>query len=285
MGTIRASYQYLINNIQSEQGRTDQLAKYLINDLFGIFDMSSEKILNEQEWEILEKAVADLKANMPLQYITGIAHFYGYKFKVNQSVLIPRPETEELVFEISQVIKDDDQRQKRKLLDIGTGSGCIAITLKKNFPDLNITAMDKSESALKVALENMQELGVKLNLIKDDILHLTSKTLLTHQWDYIISNPPYIDQEESRYMDEHVLKYEPQDALFPSGVTPLEMYSSIISYANTHLATGGWLFLELSEFLSGPVFLQMESSGFCDMQIVKDMQGKPRILSGKYLPD
>lgn len=280
MKTIRQAFEFCKSKITSGQGQPEMLARHLLEDLFFISDLSISKTLNREEWDRVIETIDRLNRGEPLQYVTGVAHFYGYRLMVNSSVLIPRPETEELVFEISKDLKRNVDGQVR-LLDIGTGSGCIALTLNKLFPHLEVVAMDISADALMVASENMKNLGLNISLIRDDIVYPEAEEILNAKWHYIASNPPYIQPEEKDLLEKHVLEYEPTSALIPDGLSPLEMYHSILQFADLHLYPGGKIYLELNEFLADEIRAIAIQKGFDQVKLVRDMQGKYRILVGQ----
>ncbi|MBK8504457.1 MAG: peptide chain release factor N(5)-glutamine methyltransferase [Saprospiraceae bacterium] len=277
VSTVKEALDYLAVHLDKDHGAGERLALMVMEDLFNVADQTSQKELSREDCLVLMETTQLINEGMPLQYATGIAHFYGLRFKVDGHVLIPRPETEELVFEVISSLKKEE-RQHLKVLDIGTGSGCIALTLKKNFPTLNVYAMDKSVDALRVAEKNSRNLEASVHLIQDDITNVKDQTIKNCVFHYIISNPPYIQETERHLMDEHVLRYEPEQALFPKNQDPLQMYGSIIKYSVEHLLDGGYLFLELNEFLAREVAKLVHDAGFADVSVIKDVRGKQRIL-------
>lgn len=216
----------------------------------------------------------DLKSGKPIQYILQEAWFYRLKFRVNPAVLIPRDETEELVDLIIRQEKST-ANSSRELLDIGTGSGCIAITLKKNLPWIEVSALDVSEAALEVAKQNAQDHDVSIQFIHADALSYTSTVL----YDVIVSNPPYVKEDERADMHGHVLNHEPHQALFVSNDDPFIFYRSIATLALKNLKQGGRLYFEINEFLGAEMLELMERLGFKEIQLHKDLQAKDRMLS------
>ena len=245
----------------------------------GLHTNKKEKLTDRQVQDALV-VLKRLKAYEPFQYITGETDFMGYTFKVNKNVLIPRPETEELVEWITGEMKSLKFNLKNncKILDIGTGSGCIAISLKKNVPGSEVTALDISEEALKVASQNAELNNVKIDFIKSDILkagpELSKKT-----FDVVVSNPPYISSHEKMHLHRNVTDHEPHIALFVEGKDPLLFYEHISYLASEFfLKPGGFLYFEMNE-LYGPDILEiMQSNGFSDIVIKKDMSGKNRMI-------
>lgn len=237
--------------------------------------------LSESELLKIHFAVKDLLRNKPLQYIVGNAWFYGEKFIVNESVLIPRRETEELC---NWIIDENKyfvgQDNKLKILDIGTGSGCIAITLKKQLRDAMLYALDISENALKIAEENAINIGAEVSFICTNILDtFVTKALST--FDIIVSNPPYVRNSEKKQMNANVIDFEPHLALFVTDENPLIYYEMISDFALSHLNKGGVLYFEINEYLSLNLKNILSDKGFILIEIRTDMQNKPRMLKCK----
>jgi release factor glutamine methyltransferase len=228
---------------------------------------------------MLQGYVDRLKAGEPVQYITGLAHFYGDRYVVNKAVLIPRPETEELVFELTQRLHNSFSSHSLKILDVGTGSGCIAITLKKNFRKAEVTGLDISQAAIQVARKNALQLHQEVSFRVDDILN-PSQWLRACQWDVLVSNPPYIIHSELDEMPDQVAKHEPSIALFAPEDDPFKIYEAIFHYAEIHLTKGGWIALELNEFHAQGIY-SIAKELLRDVEICKDMQGKERMLFGR----
>ena len=221
----------------------------------------------------LENALRRLSNSEPWQYIIGKEWFYDIEFKVTADTLIPRPETEELVHLILKSHKD----KNLKVLDIGTGSGCIPIALKLNRPTWNVAACDISEKALEVAKENATNYQLEIRFYQDDILQ--SVKTVDEKLDIIVSNPPYIPIEEKDLMRNNVLMYEPHTALFVENKQPLIFYEKIAQFAKSHLKDGGHLYFELNEYNAPRVQDLLETLGFKDIQIHIDLMGKQRMLS------
>lgn len=240
----------------------------------------NKDLLLAQETSLI-RILDELRFGKPIQHVLGTADFYGLLFKVNSAVLIPRPETEELVDWILTSIKMENI-SSNKILDIGTGSGCIPITLKKNMPSSEIFAMDISKNALKIAQENCILNQVQINLLEGDILDVDFQ-IPDHEFNVIVSNPPYIKQSESEQMHPNVLEYDPHEALFVPDNNPLVFYDSIASFSMNHLTPGGYLFLEINESLGKETAALLETKGF-KTEIKKDLQGKERMIRAlKYV--
>jgi release factor glutamine methyltransferase len=212
-----------------------------------------------------------LKNHEPIQYILGQCAFYGLNFRVNRHVLIPRQETELLV---DQIIKNRN-REKFSVLDIGTGSGCIIISLKKNIPDILAEAIDISREALEVAMNNAFENRVSVTFHHADIL---DSSLTLNSYDVIVSNPPYVRELEKIQMHSNVVDYEPQLALFVPDNEALKYYISIARFAKSHLNDEGTIWLEINEALADETSSVFQKHGFSKTDVIQDLNGKDRIL-------
>jgi len=227
----------------------------------------------------LFKIYEKLIQGIPLQYILGETEFYDLIVKVNPSVLIPRPETEELVdwaLITSRII--NGETEILKLLDIGTGSGCIAISIKKYIPLADITAIDISEAALNIARQNADLNQVEINFIQDDIFKPTNLELINSKYDLILSNPPYVTEAEKDQMLDNVLNHEPDIALFVPDNDPLVFYRAITDFALVHLKINGFLFLEINEKFGQETLNLLKKKGFKEIELRQDMGGKDRMI-------
>tara|TARA_R110000850_G_scaffold150497_1_gene273150 strand:- start:44195 stop:45055 length:861 start_codon:yes stop_codon:yes gene_type:complete len=234
-----------------------------------------ERKITSEEVSIFENALQQLEKEVPIQYIIGETEFFGLTIKVNPSVLIPRPETEELV---DWIIKDYAEiKQPFTILDIGTGSGCIAISLAKNLPEAKVIAIDISLAALETAKANANQNKVDVSFLEQDIL--TLKNLET-SFDVIVSNPPYIRVSEKEKMQSNVLLHEPKNALFVSDETPLLFYSKIADLARTSLNTSGSLYFEINEAYGNEVVNMLLDKRFEGVVLKKDFYGKERMVKG-----
>ena len=234
--------------------------------------------LSESEMLTFHFAVKDLLKNKPLQYIIGETEFCDLKFKVNESTLIPRPETSELVTKIVNGQQTTDNRQI-SILDIGTGSGCIAISLAKHIAGSKVYALDISEKALEVAKGNAISNNVDITFIHDDILSLRNN--IDTKFDIIVSNPPYVRELEKAEMRDNVLNWEPHTALFVSDNDPLIFYRTILEFAKTHLNENGEVWFEINEYLGKEMTELCKAMGFSDVEIHKDFKGKERVISAR----
>ncbi|MBV8389956.1 MAG: peptide chain release factor N(5)-glutamine methyltransferase [Mucilaginibacter sp.] len=255
--------------------------------LENIVNISSAKIkafpeteISTSESEAITNILTRLTTGEPIQYILGYAEFYGLTFKVNPSVLIPRPETEELVdWIISSVGRSE--LAVGKFLDIGTGSGCIPISLKKNLPGAQVSAIDISPEALQTAKENAELNEVNVNFILDNILNPVNNSLLTTHYSLIISNPPYVTLEDKKLMHTNVTDFEPHAALFVPKDDPLIFYKAIAEFASTHLEKGGLLFFEINENYGKQIVEILFSKVFTNIELRKDMSGKDRMVKAQ----
>ena len=237
--------------------------------------ISHEKSLNESVMLKIKFAINDLKVFKPLQYILGKTWFYGLEFKVTPDVLIPRPETEELV----KWVIDDYQNHtlSLQLMDIGTGSGCIPISLKKHLQQTEIYALDISQNALDVAIENSKTNKAAVHFMLIDILH-REKWQEIPEMDIIISNPPYVCNAEKKAIQANVMDYEPHLALFVSDEDPLVFYNAIADLALLKLKDKGCLYFEVNENYAMQTKNLLQSKGFTHCEIRKDMQDKDRMI-------
>ena len=230
-----------------------------------------------------ESALSELLNQKPIQYIIGATEFYGLPFMVNENTLIPRPETEELVDWIVAESRNS-ATGSLKILDIGTGSGCIAISLAKNLPNAEVFALDVSEKALAVAKKNADTNKVKVNFIQADILKIndlveipTSNFQLSTNFDIIVSNPPYVRHLEKAEIKPNVLEYEPHLALFVEDSDALIFYRKIAKLAKENLAEKGKLFFEINQYLGKETLELLEKFGFNSTELKKDIYGNDRM--------
>ena len=242
------------------------------------FLFCKDKILPEAEKNRIHEIVERLKEMEPIQYILGTADFYSLQFEVNPSVLIPRPETEELV---EQVIIDNEGK-KIKILDIGTGSGCIAVTLRKHLKQASIIATDISTEALDTARRNAKRNNATITFIQTDILNPEKAEMdIPFILDVIVSNPPYIKEEEHIDMERNVLDYEPHIALFVPDNDPLLYYWHIAHFGKKKLRRNGRLYFEINAAYGSMVVEMLEEEGYKDIELIQDLSGKDRIVKAR----
>lgn len=248
---------------------------FMVLEKFGIqrVDILSEKEIVFNEIEKLEGIAARLNKHEPIQYILESAHFYGRDFFVKEGVLIPRPETEELV----HLIIKENRLNKPAILDIGTGSGCIPITLALEIPEAKVMSSDVSKKALEIAARNASELKANVQLIHADLFQWNTSL---PDLDIVVSNPPYIPSKEKELMRKNVLDFEPDLALFVPDNDPLKFYKKIVESFLPKLKRGGKFYFEIHEIFGFEVKELMLSNNLQDIRIIKDLSGKDRIATG-----
>jgi release factor glutamine methyltransferase len=286
--TIRNAFEQYVKSLSAvyDHEEAARIAQWLFEERAGLTGVDiitrgdetlSEVKANDLTWKLLR-----LMKGEPVQYVLGICDWFGMRLKVNNHVLIPRPETEELV----EWILDEErkfpaykQRESRaiRVLDIGTGSGCIALALKMNLADAEVTALDISEAALEVARDNASEHSLSIHFVKGNILGLQSE-LAGSVFDLIVSNPPYVTASEKESVQRNVNGYEPHVALFVPDENPLLFYDAIISYASLHLSKEGKLYFEINPVYAEQLILHLTGSGFSQTELRTDLSGKPRML-------
>ncbi len=239
--------------------------------------MNPDTVLSTEEIGRWNDVLQQLEKYKPIQYIFGKAHFYGLEFEVDENTLIPRPETEELV---EWIVKENASKGRIKILDIGTGSGCIAISLAKNLPDAEVSAIDISEKALTVAKTNARNNGLVVNFIERDILAIDT---LPDIYDIIVSNPPYVRELEKAEINPNVLEYEPHLALFVKDTDPLLFYRKIALLAKSGLAGNGKLYFEINQYLGNETVEMLENYEFNAVTLKQDIYGNDRMVGASDL--
>jgi release factor glutamine methyltransferase len=264
-----------IAHIYDEPNERRNIAQYTVAAAEGV-DLAKVLIWYDEEVDIpnIEDITEELSEGRPLQYIIGKTEFCGLDFAVREGVLIPRPETEQLV---EWAIKRAKRYAHARILDLCTGSGCIAISLAHAFPQATVTAIDLSSDALAVARENCTSLNVNVELLKDDALG-DLPTLGEREFDVIVSNPPYIPRSEQSRMRVNVTQYEPEMALFVDDKNPLLFYEAIACYAKKHLRKGGSLLFEVHESYATATVEMLQAKGFDHISLRKDFLDKPRMI-------
>jgi len=255
------------------------LSHLLLTELLGIAPaalyISAEKKVDDSAARQVKNVVEQLQQMRPIQQILGKAAFYGMTFAVNEHTLIPRPETEELVDWIACDLRP--AACGLRLLDMGTGSGCIAVSLAKNIPHSSVTAWDISEKALEVARKNAAENSANITFEQVDILS-AQLPAPSPQLNLIVSNPPYVCESEKAQMSDNVLRYEPHAALFVADSNPLLFYTAIADFAKRALAPNGFLYVEINATLGSRVVKMLQEKGFFDVTLRKDINGKDRMV-------
>ena len=258
-------------------GEARAITDYVLDVCFGLSKAdilcgAVEEMTAEKTAE-LNKIFGRLTEGEPVQYVLGRAEFCGRWFSVRPGVLIPRPETEELC---AWITADSKASASPKVLDIGTGSGCIAITLQLDMPESTVTGWDISADALDVARENAQQLGANVNFVKLDALNAKPEG----EWDVIVSNPPYICEKEKKDMAVNVLEHEPHTALFVPDADPLLFYRAITRLAVQTLSKGGRLYFEINPIYADDTCRMMRAEGMTAVELRSDMYGKQRMAKG-----
>ncbi len=275
--SIQQAYQHLVDQLTTRYDvrEANNISAILFEDAFGIRNFRRQDELAETQQKELMEMTQRLLQYEPVQYVLGLADFYGLKLRVDQRVLIPRPETEELVALVMETMEERAE-QPWRVLDIGTGSGCIPLALKKQRPDWQLWGYDVSEGALEIARSNALQLGLEVEWAVVDILDKDKWPTLN--FDIIISNPPYIPPSEKSLMPPQVLNYEPGLALFAPEDQADIFYRTILDFAQIHLAENGVLFFECNEYNAPEVFAYAQARGW-QGALHEDMSGKPRMLS------
>ena len=278
---FKTCFVYLKEVLQDiyDERESATIARYVLEDVFGVQNpVNSTRELTSKERAEFGKIVESLAQKKPWQYVVGTADFYDLKLEVNEAVLIPRAETEELVY----AIVEKHKKEPLEILDIGAGSGCIAIALKTQLPLATVTAVDVSKEALELAAKNAQKNEAEINFQVVDILDL-DQTREMPQYHLIVSNPPYIQDSETSVMPAHVLTYEPHLALFVTNKDPLQFYTAIADFAQVHLYSKGWLYFEINEYFGAEVLVLLQEKGFVNCALVQDMFNRDRIVLGQVL--
>lgn len=258
-----------------DEREAESVVKIIFEDIFGIKQIHSAAEFSQNHFDRLTEMKQRLLNGEPVQYILGKADFFGYQFTVNPHVLIPRAETEEMVSWILKTLTSNDTPQQ--VLDIGTGSGCISITLKLKSPGLKVYAIDISAEAVMTARANAEKLGADVTFETDDIFDPDISSKLG-KYKTIISNPPYIPYQERTSMASRVVDYEPELALFIPTADPLYFVKRIAIVSMRHLEENGYLFLELHPGYAVCCKEMLQTAGFRHVEIRKDMSGKDRMI-------
>lgn len=277
--TVRELFQLARQSLLAEYdfNEASQLVSILFEHYAGItrkdLIIDPERKVNDKMELNISHAVERLLKHEPVQYITGFAHFCGNEFRVNSDVLIPRPETEELV---RWVLDENQEKHHLRILDIGTGSGCIAITLWLRFQDAEVYAFELSGPALDVATQNNDDLGSKVNFMQIDILNRYDWP--DEKFDIIVSNPPYIPYKNKELVPDNVARFEPSLALFVPDENPLIFYYALSDFASVNLKVGGSIFIEIHEDFAEQICELFRNSGFSQIELRCDINGKNRMI-------
>jgi len=272
---FRSYFRSQLKEVSSVE-QSDDFLKRITQNYFGWdavkFGLEPDYQLSDFELSKLSLALRDLEREKPLQYILGTSHFMNLDFEVNSFVLIPRPETEELV---EWILKNENDASPKTILDIGTGSGCIAIALKQGAPKWKISAVDVSENALSVAKKNAKNNELDVEFYLEDILDEPSWPI---GLDIIVSNPPYVLPSEKGKMKNNVLAYEPDLALFVPENDPLLFYNRIIEFGQKNLNQGGALYFEINPIFVKELYSFLKNHNFESVEVRKDFLKKPRMI-------
>jgi len=259
------------------EGITYILLEHLLNYSKIEIQLNKNEKIEQNNFERISEALVDLKRSIPIQYIIGETEFYDLRFKVNEHTLIPRQETEELV----HAIINDNRVVNPKILDVGTGSGCIPIVLAHNIVGANVSSVDVSEGAIVTAKENALINKTAISFYHRDFLNWEDYSW-DKDFDIIVSNPPYVKESEKELMGKNVLAYEPHTALFVDDNDPLIFYRRIAEFAKSHLKKGGKLYFEINEALGCEMVELQESLGFTSVRLMKDLNGRDRMTSAEW---
>lgn len=250
----------------------------LIENFYGLrrIDVMMDKAIADFDEVKYNQAIERLKKAEPIQYVLENAWFLDRQFYVNSSVLIPRNETEELV---QMIISNHKNDSSLNIIDLGTGSGCIAISLKLALSQATVYALDISKEALEVAQKNAQNLGAEINFLNAD---MRTKIPDLPAFDIIVSNPPYITMSEKKVMNTNVLAYEPHLALFVEDSNPLEFYEAIADFGKSNLNPQGKVYLEINEHLGHETATMLQQKGYSQVEIIQDIHSKNRMIKADY---
>jgi release factor glutamine methyltransferase len=261
-----------------------QLLKHLFIKRFSGSDtdylLADDVRLSESDLLFFRSATKRLKNNEPIQYIIGETQFYGLTILCDHRALIPRPETEELV---DWIVTEHDGASIQNILDLCTGSGCIALALKKTLPKVHVTAIEWSDKALELVKENAAALSIAIDPIKADVLHCNYENILPKKQDVIVSNPPYIPRSDKQLMQRNVLDFEPEMALFVEDNDALIFYREITNRSKAVLKDGGWVYFEIHEDLSNAIVALLKKLNFVNIEVRKDLQGKDRMVRAQLV--
>lgn len=279
-------FKQIVNRISGiyDEREASSIVKMLLEESFGLsfvdVCLGALDRLSDEEKESLEAKIVQLEKGEPVQYVIGHADFYGRKFSVEPGVLVPRPETEELVSWIKEERKDirGNRNGKKYLLDVGCGSGCISVSLALEIPEMEVSAWDISDTALRVTKKNAKALGASVDIYMQDALNAPDGD--RDLWNVIVSNPPYICAKEAEDMERNVLEHEPHEALFVPDSDPLLFYRAIAEYGTHALCRGGRLYFEINRAYGKETEKMLKALGYSDIELRKDAFGNDRMVRG-----
>ena len=268
-------------NLKAQQEEIRSMAYIVLEELFAVSKteilLGREVEVTDTQIKLLEDIIGRINTAEPIQHILSITEFYGRKFYVDNKVLIPRPETEELVSHVINHIRGRTDNQATRVLDIGTGSGCIPVTLSLEIPGTETFASDISDAALDVARRNSNKWNARVEFVKHDILN---EAIPIHDLDVVVSNPPYIARSELKGMDKNVIDFEPHLALFVPDEDPFIFYRNIAAKAKVVLRTNGLLEVEINARFGKEVASVFSAHGYLDIQVIRDVSGNERFVRG-----
>lgn len=278
------NFKQIVNRISDiyDEREASSIVKMLLEESFGLsfvdVCLGALDRLSDEEKESLEAQIVQLEKGEPVQYVIGHADFYGRKFAVEPGVLIPRPETEELVSWIKEESKDirGNRNGKKYLLDVGCGSGCISVSLALDLPDVDVSAWDISDTALRVTKKNAKALGASVDIYMQDALNAPDGD--RDLWNVIVSNPPYICAKEAKEIEKNVLEHEPHEALFVPDADPLLFYRAIAEYGTHALCRGGRLYFEINRAYGKETVDMLKALGYSEIELRKDAFGNDRVV-------
>lgn len=278
------NFKQIVNRLTTlyDEREASSIIKMLLEESFGLsfvdVCLGALDRLSGEDKESLEAKIVQLEKGEPVQYVIGHADFYGRKFAVEPGVLIPRPETEELVSWIKEESKGirGNRNGKKYLLDVGCGSGCISVSLALELPDVDVSAWDISDTALRVTKKNAKALGASVDIYMQDALNAPDGD--RDLWNVIVSNPPYICAKEAEDMERNVLEHEPHEALFVPDADPLLFYRAIAEYGTHALCRGGRLYFEINRAYGKDTVDMLKALGYSDIELRKDAFGNDRMV-------
>ena len=278
------NFKQIVNRLTKiyDEREASSIVKMLLEESFGLsfvdVCLGALDRLSDDDKESLEAKIARLEKGEPVQYVIGYADFYGRQFAVEPGVLIPRPETEELVTWIKEESKDirGNRNGKKYMLDVGCGSGCISVSLALELPEMEVSAWDLSDTALRVTKKNAKALGASVDIYMQDALNAPDGD--RDLWNVIVSNPPYICVKEADDMERNVLEHEPHEALFVPDSDPLLFYRAIAEYGTHALCRGGRLYFEINRAYGKETVKMLEMLGYHDIELRQDAFGNDRMI-------
>jgi release factor glutamine methyltransferase len=285
MKTVKDAYDEFRGNLTNiySSSEADAIASLVLTDLTGLSKARLKAFidteLSTEQSQKLATILQELRTGKPVQYILGHTEFYGLNFLVNPAVLIPRPETEELVEWILQTIPSSVDMN---ILDIGTGSGCIPIVLKSHLINNKLFAIDISPDALQTANRNAELNNTNITFVEADALNLNESVIAEQQYGVIVSNPPYVTMVDKQQMHHNVTGFEPHTALFVPNENPLLFYVAIADFAAGHLNKDGYLFFEINESYGTETVDMLAAKGFNNIELRQDMAGKDRMIRATW---